>query len=744
MNSQNNTNPQNPWISGETVLAIISVALGALWIAFAYYKGNHTDADGHNIMLLHPLVPICLIALLIRIHKWVGIKFIVYLEIVMICLWLFIRLLGVLMPFILGFGFAYLFRFLWKALPFKKSYQRSIATVLIIVVCTSVLIFTCIGVGYQLGQMTKGLQKFYHEALLPAVVGETYKTITSDIENGTETLFLGTNHGVYIIPIDKDTKDEKTKQNDSKKKETEPKRMGITNGELVGKNIQTIAVNEKYIFAATTSSVYRCSKNIVKAATGKIKESLIAPSEELLWTEINTTSLGTRRIQTINTPSWNPSLIYIGTERGLYKSEDAGEKWQNIKIDGADDASITSITSIEKYVKNRMERVLYLSCIDNTQQQLENSDDSKIKTNSIFWKLSDFPMAWTKANTEILNAIDGKLPQIQTLVATNKEETELYVGTIQGLYETKNIEIPKWIPADGSNGLPESIQLFTSTPVRLYAGNDNTIHYRTSNSTSWKPLIKKKPGILIYRDQPIVKEFQAYLTERIPGWTASGGALIKWLSGLAGSIAFQFGGFIATFFLALIVFAYACQGLDHYFNSLINTIPEKHRNTIRTYFLEIDNNMQQFLKGQFTVIVIVSIISCIVYQIIGVPFALLIGILAGLCNAIPTFGPFIGGGFALIAMLMGLAAGEFTGIDFLVRSLFVLGAILGIQTIDNSVISPKVMSSAVDVDPLLIMFAVIVGASILGFWGVLLAIPIIVVIKSIVSVSKSGITEADA
>ena len=93
---------------------------------------------------------------------------------------------------------------------------------------------------------------------------------------------------------------------------------------------------------------------------------------------------------------------------------------------------------------------------------------------------------------------------------------------------------------------------------------------------------------------------------------------------------------------------------------------------------------------------------------------------------------------------MGLAAGEFTGIDFLIRSLFVLGAILGIQALDNSIISPKVMSSAVDVDPLLIMFAVIVGASILGFWGVLLAIPIIVVIKSIVSVSKSGITEADA
>ena len=742
MNSENNTTPHNPWITSETVLAIISVALGALWIAFAYYKGSHAEIDGQKIMLLHPLVPICLIALLIRIHKWVGIKFIVYLEIVMICLWLFIRLLGVLMPFILGFGFAYLFRFLWKSLPFKKSYQRTIATVLIIVICTSLLIFTCIEVGFQLGQMTKGLQKFYHEAMLPAIVGEEYRTITTDTENGTEILFLGTDHGVYIIPIEKDAKEGNEKK--TNENEATPKRKGITNGQLVGKEIQTISVNKKYIYAATRSSVYRCSKNIVKAATGKVKESLIAPTEELLWTEINTTQLGTRLIQTINAPSWNSSLIYVGTERGLFKSEDAGEKWLNVEIDGSVDSSITSITSIERYELQRKERVLYLSCINNTPQQSNNSEDSKPKTNSVFWKLSESPMSWTPVYTDTQNTIDGELPHIQTLVATNKDDPELYAGTIKGLYQTKNIELPKWIPSEGSNRLPESIHLFTSTPTGLFAGNEKTIHYSTVNSNSWKSLIKNKPGILIYRDQLIVKEIQEYLTERIPGWTASGGALVKWLSGLAGSIAFQFGGFIATFFLALIVFAYASQGLDHYFNSLINIVPEKHRNTVRTYFLEIDNNMQQFLKGQFTVIVIVSIISCIIYQIIGVPFALLIGILAGLCNAIPTFGPFIGGGFALIAMLMGLAAGEFTGIDFLVRSLFVLGAILGIQTLDNSLISPKVMSTAVDVDPLLIMFAVIVGASILGFWGVLLAIPIIVVIKSIVSVSKSGITEADA
>jgi len=192
---------------------------------------------------------------------------------------------------------------------------------------------------------------------------------------------------------------------------------------------------------------------------------------------------------------------------------------------------------------------------------------------------------------------------------------------------------------------------------------------------------------------------------------------------------------------AFIVFVYASQSFDNYFRSFIMLVPERYREIVKTYLREIDKNLQQFLKGQGAVIAIVSVFSCIAYSIIGVPFALVIGLLAGICNAIPTFGPFIGGGFAFIAMLMGLAAGDFGIFDFFVRSAVVLGAILGIQMLDNSLISPKIMSSAVDVDPLLIMFAVIAGAAVLGFWGVLLAIPIIVVIKSVIAVSQSVATD---
>ena len=547
------------------------------------------------------------------------------------------------------------------------------------------------------------------------------------------------------------------------------KKKGITNGEIVGRKISAISVNNDYIYAGTDSGVYRCNKKIVQVKPKKEssdKETDDAKdtsknknTDDFEWTKINTNVFDTRPIQAINTPSWNSDLIYVGTNSGLFFSEDAGVEWDEEKLAPFHRQSIIDITSIEKYdfkrdevpkATGRKKIPIYIASIGKKEQETqqpaqENGTNSDVSQDTketqkkdveitVVYERTDPSQKWKRITNESDNI--QKIKKLAAIDNKEKKNEELYAGTVNGVYEY--IKPNSWEPMRDSTRLPRSVTLLAASPSGLYAGDNSVIHFRLNETKTWNNVTEKETGILAYRDDPIVQQFQDYLTEKIPGWTASGGAFIKWLSGLAGSIAFQFGGFIATLFLAFIVFVYASQGFDKYTHGFIGLVPEKHRETAMAYLREIDRNMHQFLKGQFIVIVIISILSCIVYHIIGVPFALLVGLMAGLCNAIPTFGPFIGGGFAYIAMLMGLAAGEFTDpYIFLLRCVFVLGAILGIQTIDNSLISPNVMSHAVDIDPLLIMFAVIVGASILGFWGVLLAIPIIVVIKSILTVSKT-------
>ena len=721
-----------PPLSGASILAIISVVLAAGWIAFAYYKGS--SAESSRILLLHPIVPILLIVLLIRVYRWIDIRSIVILEILMIAMWVFIRLLGVLTPFILGFGFAYIFRFLWNSFPFKARYQRGIATVLIVLVCGGLLFYTGKQVSKQASQMGSGLLKFYHETVLPYTIGETFEAvaisrgavtsplhedeITERNEQATEMFYLGTNHGVYEIQQDVVDK---------------LPRIGITNGALLGKSIQTLTTGGDVIYAGTQSGLYRYYKALPiednETINGAASTQEITPK---IWHKVAGTPFDTASVQATNIPIWDNAQIYVGTQKGLYNSKDSGQTWREVAPEIYAERSIVSIISV---VDRNGDRITYVASTAAIETETPEQTIPLPMVTTVHWYLEDSSLEW-----EPLSPITEEIYALAGVDGTSQvSDIELYAGTPKGLYEWHRLG-NEWRKMEDTEGTA-TISLLASAPSGIYAGNATVVRHRATSTAGWKPFAMYKEGIIhAYEDQPIVEQVKSYLTERIPTIAQAGSEAITEGFQFAGSIAFGFGGFLATVLFAFIVFVYASQSFDNYFRSFIMLVPERYRETVKTYLREIDKNLQQFLKGQVAVIAIVSVVSCIAYSIIGVPFALVIGLLAGICNAIPTFGPFIGGGFAFIAMLMGLAAGDFGIFDFFVRSAVVLGAILGIQMLDNSLISPKIMSTAVDVDPLLIMFAVIVGAAVLGFWGVLLAIPIIVVIKSVIAVSYEGET----
>ena len=255
-------------------------------------------------------------------------------------------------------------------------------------------------------------------------------------------------------------------------------------------------------------------------------------------------------------------------------------------------------------------------------------------------------------------------------------------------------------------------------------------------NNSESSLVRKATQFAKYEGQKIVDQVQNYLTANLGTLAETGTDFFGRVFRRFSSMAIGVGGFLTTAFLTLMVLIYAGHSLEIYVGNFVDLFPLEKRDFVWQYLREINKNMEAFLRGQVVVILVISLISIVVYSVIGVPFALVVGLVAGISNAIPTFGPFIGGFFAMLALLMGFAAGNFLLIGFLVRMVAIICAILGIQAIDNSLISPRILSNAVDVDPLLIMFGVIVGASVFGFWGVILAIPIIVVLKSIVTVSK--------
>lgn len=231
------------------------------------------------------------------------------------------------------------------------------------------------------------------------------------------------------------------------------------------------------------------------------------------------------------------------------------------------------------------------------------------------------------------------------------------------------------------------------------------------------------------------------IQEKLPSITESTSQIIGFIAGkLSSGIVGTFGRISTTFFI-IIVFVYAIQSFRSHIRKTLNIFPSEQREKIVLYLYEIDNDMRAFLKGQILVILIISVISVIVYSIIGVPFALSVGSLAGLFNAIPTVGPVIGGGVAVIATIIGFLTTDYGLTRFLIQILLVIGAAFGIQIIDNSLISPRIMSKAIDVNPLIIMFAVLLSATMAGIWGALLTIPAIIVIKGVINVQRQLKTE---
>ena len=697
----NNTPASKLPVTTSTIVAVLSIALVAIWVAFAYYQGpSAMGEDDKSFLLLHPIVAILLIALLLRLRPLIGVPSVVNTLIAMIVLWMFRDRLSVLMPFILGFGLAYLSRLLLntmqnipmprgKRLHLSRGYARGVLTALMLAVFGLLFLYVVPQVAQQSRQMAKGLVRFYYQSLVPFVVGDKFHALAIRPDN-PDVIYLGTTQGIYRHEVGKDQPED------------------LTSGDLIGQPIGAVAATDKgRLYVGTAKGLYAC------VDLGQQRKDAIS------WNPIAIETFSGKSVQAIASLADDTSQLYVATDVGLYHSDNGGMTWEMIEVAELKTASSTefSVQRIALWSKTTREIAIYIT----SDQAVYSSFDA--------------------GKTWSLMSRDGPEDRlIQALAAINLDgEDRLYIATSEGFYQWQRGR--GWEKA--VEEIPEtSISLLAPFSQRiLYAGSSKVLYHRASPDTEWNPVIHAEQGILSkLEDNPTLKDgvdrLEEYLTTKLPTLAQIGSEFIGQIFRGIGSVTIGFGGFLATTFFVLMVFIYASQSFMDYIWNFVNLFPKDRRDTVKLYLTEIDKNLQSYLGGQITIILIVGIISACAYGLIGVPFALLVGSLAGVCNAIPTVGPFIGGAFAVLSLLIGFAAGNFEAVGFLIRFVALFGVIFGIQAIDNSLITPKIMSSAVDIDPILLMFGVIVGGSILGFWGVLLATPIIVVIKAMLTVSR--------
>jgi predicted PurR-regulated permease PerM len=177
---------------------------------------------------------------------------------------------------------------------------------------------------------------------------------------------------------------------------------------------------------------------------------------------------------------------------------------------------------------------------------------------------------------------------------------------------------------------------------------------------------------------------------------------------------------LLIFVLSPLLALYLLIDLPHLQRDLLNLFPESHRAEAADLGSKMGRAVGGFFRGQLAVAFLVGALSALGFWIIGLPFWLIIGGIAGFFNLIPFVGPFIGGA---IGFFVGTVSGGFgLGIQAAIVELIV-------QQIDNHLISPMVMRRAVQLHPATVVLALLAGATLAGFWGVLLAVPTVAVSK---------------
>ena len=131
-----------------------------------------------------------------------------------------------------------------------------------------------------------------------------------------------------------------------------------------------------------------------------------------------------------------------------------------------------------------------------------------------------------------------------------------------------------------------------------------------------------------------------------------------------------------------------------------------------------------WVEGTLLSMLIIGVLSTVAFYLIGLDYALMLGVWSGLTEFVPIVGPFVGGITAVIVAFLQDPQ----------KALWTLLAVFAIQQLESNLITPIVMARVADVHPFVTLFAILLFGSLFGFLGVLLALPLVLLFWTVVQV----------
>ncbi|WP_170857657.1 MULTISPECIES: AI-2E family transporter [unclassified Bacillus (in: firmicutes)] len=182
---------------------------------------------------------------------------------------------------------------------------------------------------------------------------------------------------------------------------------------------------------------------------------------------------------------------------------------------------------------------------------------------------------------------------------------------------------------------------------------------------------------------------------------------------------------LIIFLIPFIVF-YILKDYAEFYRIFWNIVPVKWRKDGQQLAKEIDKSLGNYIRGQLFVCLILGGVSALAFWFIGMKYPLLLGIIVGVTDIIPYFGPILGA----IPTLM-IAATVSTN---LVIKAGIALAIL--QFVESNILSPYIVGRSLRMHPVVIMLALLVGGEVGGIVGLLLSVPLLAILRTIIVHTK--------
>jgi len=175
---------------------------------------------------------------------------------------------------------------------------------------------------------------------------------------------------------------------------------------------------------------------------------------------------------------------------------------------------------------------------------------------------------------------------------------------------------------------------------------------------------------------------------------------------------------LVVLFITPVVAFYLLLDWDGMLKRVDSLLPRQHRDEVRGVLGQIDRAMAGWLRGQGSVIVVLSIYYCTALWLVGLDFGIAIGLIGGILSFVPYVGFLIG-----FALSLTIALVQFWP-DMWVQLLIVLGIYIIGQFLEGNILVPNLVGQSININPVWLMFALFAFGLLFGFVGLLLAVPL--------------------